>query len=126
MKVLQVIEQAFRATGEEQDDTIVWLSRSMRGAGADLHILLTSHAVSYALAKAGSPALSFGDWRQAHPADIRNDIRELLASGVEITVVQDDLEERGLGAKQCLQGIRQICRDEIATLYDSVDQVWQW
>lgn len=126
MKVLQVIEQAFRATGEEQDDTIVWLSRSMRAAGADLHILLTSHAVSYALQQATAPALCFGDWRQAHPADISTDIRELLASGVEIAVVQDDLEERGLGGKQCLQGVRQIRRDEISALYDSVDQVWQW
>lgn len=126
MKVLQVIEQAFRATGEEQDDTILWLSRSMRGAGADFRILLSGNAVSYALVQHAAPGLSLGDWQQTHPADIGADVRELLASGIEIAVVADDLAERGLGAKACQQGIQRIARSDLASLYDSVDQVWQW
>lgn len=40
MKVLQIIAQAFRASGEEQDATIVWLSRSMHCVGDDIRVLL--------------------------------------------------------------------------------------
>ncbi len=126
MKVLQVIEQAFRATGEEQDDTILWLSRSMQAAGADFRILLSGNAVSYALVQKGAPALGFGAWRQDHPANVGADVGELLASGVRIDVVTEDLAERGLDKKQCRDGIQRIARGELAELYNSVDQVWQW
>lgn len=126
MKVLQVIEQAFRATGEEQDDTILWLTRSMRGVGADLQVLLSGNAAYYAIQKNPAPALQFGDWQQTHPADIGNDIRELLASGVGISVVADDLKARGLDTQHCIDGVQEINRNQLASLYDSVDQVWQW
>lgn len=126
MKVLQVIDQAFRATGEEQDDTLLWLSRSMRGAGADFRILLAGNAVSYALVRDRAPELELGDWRQTHPADVGSDVAELLASGVEVAVVTEDLLERGLDARQCRRGIQGLARDELPQLYNSVDQVWQW
>lgn len=126
MKVLQVIDQAFRTTTEEQDDTILWLTRSMRGAGGDLRVLLGGHGTYYAARLPRQPVLTLGDWVQTEPADITADLQALLDSGVPVHVIREDFEERGLSAEQLLPGVQPVARGELAALYESVDQVWQW
>lgn len=126
MKVLQVIDQAFRTLAEEQDDTILWLTQSMRGAGADLTLLLSGHGVYYATQTQRQPALTIAGWQQTEPADIPRDLGSLLRAGVPVYAVKEDLEERGLGQLPVHHGVQTISRQNLGGLYESVDQVWQW
>ena len=47
-KILQIVESAYRATLEEQDDTVVWITHAMKGAGGDLHLLLRGNEIGRA------------------------------------------------------------------------------
>ena len=126
MKVLQIVEQAFRTTVEEQDDTILWLTRSMRGAGAELSVLLAGHAVHYAVQRRAQPALTLAGWRQRQPAELTQDLDALLADGVAVFAIREDLAERGLAELKLRDGVEAIDRETLPRLYDEADQVWQW
>ena len=126
MKVLQVIECAYRATLEEQDDTIVWLTHAMRGAGGDFTVLLRGNAVNYAVAGPDASGLAFGDWKQTQPPRIDNDVAGLIGKGIDVYVVEEDVAARGLGNAAFIAGIRRVVGAGIPRLMDAHEQVWHW
>lgn len=126
MKVLQIIESAYRGTLEEQDDTIVWLTHCLRAAGAELSVLLTQSAVNYVLLGQDASGLRFGDWAQSQPPRIADDLAALIAKGVEVFAVEDDLGARGLLECDRLAQVQLIARKELPRLAERYDQLWHW
>lgn len=126
MKILQVVEQAFRTIVEEQDDTILWVTQSMISAGGDLEVLLTGNCAYYAILKQRQPALTLGSWKQTEPAELNRDITNLLEKKIPVYVLHEDLLERGLLDTPVHEGIQVINHGQLLGIYDRVDQVWQW
>ena len=108
MKALQVISTAYRATIEEQDDTSIWIAHVMKTAGAELAVLLRGNAVNYAVRGQDASGLAFGDKKQTQPPRLADDLGKLIATGVDVHVVADDAEARGISTSDLIAGVRPI------------------
>ena len=126
MKVLNIVESAYRATLEEQDDTVIWITHAMKGAGGDLNVLLRGNAVNYAVVGQDASGLSFGAKKQTKPPQIAEQVASLVGKGIEVYIVEEDLHERGLGNVSLIDGLTRISKSGIPGLMDKHDQVWHW
>ena len=125
MRILNLVETAYRGTLEEQDDTVLWLSRALKGAGADLTVVLRGNAVNYAVRQA-CPPLAIGSAIIKHPARPNDDLTQLLAKGAKVYVIREDLAERGIGEDRCVAEAQPLARAEVVDLMELHDQVWHW
>jgi intracellular sulfur oxidation DsrE/DsrF family protein len=126
MKVLNVIETAYRATLEEQDDPVVWIIHAMKGAGADHAVLLSGNAVNYAVMAQGVPPLMFGDKVQRHAPRIAEQVAGLVAKGVPVMVVRDCLARRGIDQEELMDGLTVVKEAAVPQVMSGFDQVWHW
>jgi sulfur relay (sulfurtransferase) DsrF/TusC family protein len=125
-KILNIVETAYRATLEEQDDTVLWLSQMLKNAGADVSVLLRANAVNYALKGQDASGLSFGKIKLAHPPEIDKDVSMLMEKGIPVYLVEEDARERGLSDDQLISGIKKMSRSRLPELLDRYDQIWHW
>jgi hypothetical protein len=125
-KVLNIVETAYRATLEEQDDTILWLSQMLKKNGLDLSVLLRSNAVNYAVQGQDASGLRFGDMDLAHPPTIDHDVRSLVENGVPVYYVNEDAVERGISETQLIGDLKAVSRKDLPGLIDEFGQVWHW
>jgi len=125
-KILTIVETAYRATIEEQDDTVLWLSHMLKNAGADLSILLRANAVNYAAKGQDASGLSFGEIKMTHPPEIDKDVEKLIEKGVPVYLVEEDAKDRGLSEGDLISGIKKVKRQDLPGLIDQHDQVWHW
>ena len=126
LKVLSIVESAYRATIEEQDDTILWTSTALRGAGANVDILLRGNAVNYGVKGQDASGLQFGERKQTNPPQLEDDLQRLMDLGAKVYVTTDDVAERGLERNDLIGGLEPISRSRMAKLYGDYDQIWHW
>ena len=105
-KTLNIVESAYRAVMEEQDDTILWLLAAMQGAGAQHTVVLRGNAVNYAVAGQGAPGLTIGGWKQTQAPRMDNDVIDLIERRkIPVFVIEEDLAARGIGRGELVPGV---------------------
>src|SRR6476660_8263032 len=117
MKVLNIVEAAYRGTLEEQDDTIVWLCHAMKGAGADIDVLLRGNAVNYGVKAQDASGLAFGKQKKTQPPQIAGDLAKLKGKGVKIYLIEEAINERGIEPRELIDGLDFVPRRELARLF---------
>lgn len=126
IRVLNIVNSAYRATLEEQDDPVLWIVAAMRGAGAGADVLLRGNAVNYGVKGQDAAGLKLGDWSQTHPPDLPRDLKKLVDGGAAVFFVQEDAAARGIEPADLIEGLSPIDRAGLATLIDTYPAVWNW
>jgi len=125
-KVLSIVESAYRATLEEQDDTILWLNHMLKNNGLDVTILLRANAVNYLVKGQDATGLKFGTAELKHPPVIDKDVADLIEKGVPVYYVKEDADERGVPESKFIEGAKGISRKELPGLLEGFEHVWHW
>ena len=125
-KVLAIVETAYRATLEEQDDPALWITQALKGAGADIHVLLRGAAVNYGVRGQDASGLAFGERTQTQPPRLERDLAALAGKGAKIYVLKEDAATRGLRPDDLAPGLELVGRDAIPGLFRQFDHIWHW
>jgi sulfur relay (sulfurtransferase) DsrF/TusC family protein len=126
-KTLNIVESAYRAVMEEQDDTILWLLAAMQGAGAEHTVLLRGNAVNYAVAGQGAPGLAIGGWKQTQEPRMDSDVIDLIENRkIPVFVVEEDLAARGIERGELVPGVQPLSSKLLPKRMAEYDLVSHW
>lgn len=126
MKVLNIVSSGYRATLEEQDDTVLWITQAMSRAGAEIDVLLRASAVNYVVEGQAVLPLAIGGRIQRNAPDVHGQVRDLAERGVGIFVLEEDLEAYGLHEAPRLDRAKRVRTSELAGLISGYDAIWHW
>jgi hypothetical protein len=126
-KTLNIVESAYRAVMEEQDDTILWLLAAMQGAGAEHTAVLRGNAVNYAVAGQGAPGLTIGGWQQTQAPRMDHDVIDLIQKRkIPVLVIEEDLAARGIERGELVPGVELISAKTLPKRMAEYDIVSHW
>jgi hypothetical protein len=126
-KTLNIVESAYRAVVEEQDDTILWVLAAMQGAGAEHTVVLRANAVNYAVAGQGAPGLTVGAWRQTQAPKMDRDVADLIEKRkMTVYAIEEDVTERGIERGELVPGIKLLPRSALPGLLEEHTVVSLW
>lgn len=126
MKVLQIVEGGYRCTVEEQDDPAVWITHAMKGAGAELGVLLRGSAVNYAVKGHDASGLNLGNKAQTQPSRLDQDVASLIQKGIPVYAIEEDLAALGIIDSQRVADVTVVSRSDVPRLFADYDQIWHW
>ena len=126
-KTLNIVESAYRAVMEEQDDTILWVLAAMQGAGAEHTVVLRANAVNYAVVGQGAPEMTIGKWNQTQAPKMDRDVADLIEKRkITVFLIEEDLAQRGIEKRELMSGIKLLPRAALPGLMEEHAVVSHW
>ena len=126
-KTLNIVESAYRAVMEEQDDTILWVLAAMQGAGAEHTVVLRANAVNYAVVGQGAPGMTIGNWNQTQAPKMDRDVADLIEKRkITVFVIEEDVAQRGIEKRELMSGIKLLPRAALLGLMEEHAVVSHW
>lgn len=126
-KTLNVVERAYHATLEEQDDVGLWFALAMKVQGnLDQSILLRGNAVNYLVKTQDAGGLKIADIALDPPPKIVEDLDLLRSKGIALYAVEEDLNARGVPKDRLIGGIEIIKKSGIPNLFAAHDRIYYW
>ena len=125
-KILCIVETAYRATQEEQDDAVLWLTHALKNAGSEMGVLLRSNAVNYAVAGQDPTGIVIGKLPIERPPYPDKDLLGMVRAGIPVHVVREDVEARGIVLDRLVKDFELVRVSQLPDLFSRYDQIWQW
>lgn len=126
MKILSIIETAFRATLEEQDDAALWCNGALQKASLTIDLLIRGNAVNYVVSGQNPKGVRIGASTVEKPRILDEDLLRIKSAGAAIQVVREDLEERGIPLDSVSREFELVSRSQVTDIVRQYDQVWHW
>ncbi len=126
MKILSIVETAFRGTLEEQDDAALWCTTALQKAGLEIDLLVRGNAVNYVVSGQDPKGVRIGDKTVEKPRILDQDLLLVHQLGGQVRVVREDLEDRGISTEGLASEFELVGRDQLADIVRGYDQVWHW
>ena len=125
--LLCICDQGYRASVEEQDDTVVWMAHMLQKQDdTSATLLLRGSAVNYANKAQRSVPVTFGEWTQKQPADFPRDLSRFVGDGGRVFALAEDLDSHGLSEGDLVEGVQILSGQGIAALVIEHDHVSFW
>ena len=125
-KILNIVTKSFRATLEEQDDTVVWLVHTLKANGADVDLLLRGSSVVYGLKGQNPPTMRIGSWMQKNSPRFERDLKMLSDKGISLFYLEEDAEKLGIQKTDLMENCQPVSKKTLPALFSNYEHVWQW
>ena len=127
VKILNIVEMAYRATLEEQEDTVLCLAHLLAtGGGAEMTVLVRGNAVNYLNRRQHADQLRSGERALGNVTRHADELQTLLLAGVAVYYVEEDASERGLEKGECVAGAKAVSRAGLARFVSGFERVFHW
>lgn len=126
LRLLIIVEHAYRGTVEGQYSHVLWICRSHQRMGGHLGVLLKGNTILYARSSQTDTALTLGEHALTHLNDYGASLAALLTEGATVYVFAPDATRLQMDPTDLVPAIRWVHLADVPDLFAQYDSVWYW